>query len=232
MIVVVALAAYLLGALPMGYIFLWLLKRQNITLIGSGRTGGTNAMRAGGVWIGALTAVFDLLKGYGGVMIARWLMPESLWASVLAGLLVVLGHNWSIWLYLFSKKFSAGAGTGPNIGAAMAFWIWIGAIVIPDVLFFVFVVGYASLASLSTALLVVLVFTIRAIYGAPWEYIVYGVMTSALVAWALRPNIRRLLDGTERKVGFFKDKRLRKSTLGGRSSSHNHYSSSSNSSSS
>jgi glycerol-3-phosphate acyltransferase PlsY len=203
----VLLLAYLIGSLPMGYIFIWLIKKQDITLVGSGRTGGTNAMRAGGVWVGLLTALFDLLKGYGGVMIARWLTPGSTWASVLAGFLVVLGHNWSIWLYLFSKKLSAGAGTGPNIGAAMALWPWVGAIVIPDVLFFVFIVGYASLASLSTALLIVIIFAVRAIfYAAPWEYIIYGVLTTVLVAWALRPNIQRLLDGTERHVGIFRKK--------------------------
>jgi len=202
--VLVILLAYLIGALPMGYVFLWIIKRQDITLVGSGRTGGTNAMRAGGPWIGLLTALFDLLKGYAGVALARWLAPASIWASVLAGFAAVLGHNWSIWLYLFSKKFSAGAGTGPNVGAAMAFWPWIGAIAIPDVLFFVLVVGYASVASLSTALVVVITFAIRAaFFGQPWEYVIYGLMTSVLVIWALRPNIQRLINGTERRVGIF-----------------------------
>lgn len=203
MILVVLVLAYLTGALPMGYFFLWLFKNKDITQMGSGRTGGTNAMRAGGPWMGLLTSTFDLIKGYGGVMIARWLMPDSIWASVLAGFVTVLGHNWSIWLYLFSKKLSAGAGTGPNIGAAMAFWPWIGAITIPVVLFFVMIIGYASLASLSTALVVVITFAIRAIFaGQPWEYIVYGLMTSVLVTWALRPNIQRLVTGTERRVGI------------------------------
>ena len=202
--VLVILLAYLIGALPMGYVFLWIIKRQDITLVGSGRTGGTNAMRAGGPWIGLLTALFDLLKGYAGVALARWLAPASIWASVLAGFAVVLGHNWSIWLYLFSKKISAGAGTGPNVGAAMAFWPWIGAIAIPDVLFFVLLVGYASVASLSTALVVVITFAIRAaFFGQPWEYVIYGLMTSVLVIWALRPNIQRLINGTERRVGIF-----------------------------
>lgn len=207
MILVVLVLAYLTGALPMGYFFLWLFEHKDITLMGSGRTGGTNAMRAGGPWLGLLTGSFDLIKGYGGVMIARWLMPHSIWASVLAGFLTVLGHNWSIWLYLFSKKLSAGAGTGPNIGAAMAFWPWIGAITIPVVLFFVMVIGFASLASLSTALVVVITFAIRAIFASqPWEYVIYGLMTSVLVTWALRPNIQRLMSGTERRVGLLAKK--------------------------
>jgi glycerol-3-phosphate acyltransferase PlsY len=220
MIVLVILLAYMVGALPMGYLLLCLIKGQDITQIGSGRTGGTNAMRAGGPWIGLLTSVLDLAKGYSGVLIARWLMPASIWASVLAGAVTVLGHNWSIWLYLRTKKVSAGAGTGPNIGAAMAFWPWIGAIAIPDVLFFVLVIGYASLASLSTALVVVLAFAIRAaFFGQPWEYIVFGVMTTFMVVWALRPNIQRLLNGTERRGGIFGKKRTEDHSSSSNSSS-------------
>lgn len=208
MIVFVLILAYLVGALPMGYMLLCLFTGQDITQIGSGRTGGTNAMRAGGPWIGLLTAILDLLKGYVGVLIARWLSPGSIWAAVLAGVVVVLGHNWSVWLYLRTKKVSAGAGTGPNIGAAMAFWPWIGAIAIPVVLFFVLVIGYASLASLSTALVVVLFFVIRAVFfGQPWEYVVFSLMTTFLVVCALRPNIQRLLNGTERRGGIFGKKR-------------------------
>jgi glycerol-3-phosphate acyltransferase PlsY len=220
MILIVILLAYMVGALPMGYLLLCLFTGQDITQIGSGRTGGTNAMRAGGPWIGLLTAILDLAKGYGGVLIARWLMPESIWASVLAGVMTVFGHNWSVWLYLRTKKISAGAGTGPNVGAAMAFWPWVGAIAIPDVLFFVLVIGYASLASLSTALLVVITFVIRAVFfGQPWEYVFFGVVTTFLVVWALRSNIQRLRNGTERRVGIFGKKRQEDQSSSSNSSS-------------
>lgn len=233
MILIVLALAYLIGAIPMGYFLVWLFKGKDITLLGSGRTGGTNAMRAGGPLIGLLTGVFDLSKGYMGVMVAKWLMPDFVWASILAGFMTVLGHNWSIWLFVFSKKFNAGAGTGPNIGAAMAFWPWVAVIAIPVVLFFVFVIGFASLASLSTALLVVVVFAMRTILvGQPWEYIVYGLLTSVLVTWALRPNIKRLLNGTERRVGLFKKKEPKTKPRVENPTSEKVHSSSSNSSSS
>lgn len=199
-----AITGYLIGALPMGYIFLWLFRRQDITQIGSGRTGGTNAMRAGGVWLGILTGLADLFKGFLAVQCARWLAPDLVWTHVLTGFFVVLGHNWSIWLYLFTRKFSAGAGAGPNIGVAMAFWPWILIVVIPLILFFVFFVGYASLATLSSAVAVVLVFAARTLFeGSHWEYIVYGLLTLALISWALRPNIQRLIAGNERRVNIF-----------------------------
>lgn len=198
------LIAYLIGSLPMGYIFLRIIKKQDITRIGSGRTGGTNAMRAGGIWLGFLTGLCDFLKGFAAVSLVGWLMPEAIWVQVLAGFAAVTGHNWSIWLYTWTHKLSAGAGTGPNVGAAMAFWSPVALIVIPIVLIFVFIVGYASLASIAAALAIVIVFVLRALtVGSPWEYIIYGILTTALVVWALRPNIKRLLQGTERRVGIF-----------------------------
>jgi glycerol-3-phosphate acyltransferase PlsY len=207
--ILVLLLGYLLGSLPMGFIFLKLIKKVDITLVGSGRTGGTNAMRAGGVWLGVLTGLADLGKGYLAVFLARILIPDLIWVHIVAGVLAVVGHNWSIWLYIFTKHFAAGAGTGPNIGAAMAFFPGIIVFTVPTVLFFVFVVGYASVASLSTAVLVLTVFVIRALeYNYPWQYIIYGVLTLIMVAWALRPNIERLIQGTERRVGLFAKKHL------------------------
>ena len=209
----IVIISYILGALPMGYIVIKLLKKQDITKIGSGRTGGTNAMRAGGILAGILTGILDVLKGTLAVILARWLFPGWIWAQILAGAASVLGHNWSILLYWLTKRFSAGAGTGPNIGAAMAFWPGIAAITIPVVAIFVFFVGYASLASLAAGLAIVLSFYFRSVWeGTPWEYIIYGVMTLVFVTWALRPNIQRLLNGTERRVGIFAKKHLGKMT--------------------
>lgn len=207
MSVILIVVSYLFGAIPMGYLTVKVIAKKDITKVGSGRTGGTNAMRAGGLWVGVLTAILDLLKGYLAVSFARWVMPGSLWTQVLAGAASVWGHNWSIWLYLLTKKFTAGAGTGPNVGAAMAFWPGILLAAIPTVVFFVFVVGYASVASIATALMLIVAFYLRNLYvGSPWEYVVYSFITTALVIWALRPNIRRLLEGTERRVGLFAKK--------------------------
>ena len=204
MSLMLVLIAYLLGSLPMGYIYLKLFKRQDITQIGSGRTGGTNAMRAGGLWVGVLTGLSDFLKGFLAVWLVRWLLPDLVWVQVAAALAAVTGHNWSLWLFLWTRKLSAGAGTGPNVGAAMAFWFPVALIVIPIIIIFVFIIGYASLASIAAALALVAVFIVRAASGAsPWEYCIYAALTALLVVWALRPNIKRLLEGTERRVGLF-----------------------------
>jgi acyl phosphate:glycerol-3-phosphate acyltransferase len=202
--VLVTVVGYLIGSIPNGYLVIKLFKRQDITKIGSGRTGGTNAMRAGGVWMGFLTAVLDILKGYISVLIARLLLPASVWPQVMAGIAAVFGHNWSIWLHLLTGRLNAGAGTGPNLGAAMFFWHPVALIVIPVVLFCVFVIGYASVASMAAAVAIVIIVAWRtSSAGLPWQFIIYGIATLAMVVWALRPNIRRLVEGTERRVGIF-----------------------------
>ncbi|RPI80914.1 MAG: glycerol-3-phosphate acyltransferase, partial [Chloroflexi bacterium] len=197
-----------LGSLPMGYFIVKLLKKGDITQVGSGRTGGTNAMRAGGVWAGLLTGVLDFGKGFAAVWLARTLMRDQLLVQAFAGAAAVLGHNWSLVLFLLTKRFSAGAGTGPNIGAATAFWPLAGVIAVPVILLFVFIVGYASLASIAAALLVLISFTLLSVYASwPWQYVVFGFVTTSLVIVALLPNIDRLIKGTERRVGLFAKKR-------------------------
>jgi acyl phosphate:glycerol-3-phosphate acyltransferase len=204
----VILIGYLIGSIPSGYVVLRLFKRQDLTQIGSGRTGGTNAMRAGGIWLGALTGIMDFLKGFVAIWISRWLIPGAIWPQVLAGAAAVAGHNWSIWLYLATRRLNAGAGTGPNIGAAAAFWPPLALVVIPVILFFIFIVGYASLASIAAAVTIVMILFLRAVYvGMPWQYGIYGLLTLLFVLWALRPNIKRLLEGTERRVGVFAKKK-------------------------
>ncbi len=199
---------YLVGALPTGYFLIRLFKKQDITKVGSGRTGGTNAMRAGGLAVGVLTGVTDLLKGYLVVQLSVWLVPNSVphavWIHVLAGALGVVGHDWSVWLYLFTKRLNAGAGGAPTVGAAMAFWPGVILWTIPLVIIVVFIIGYASIATISAAVLVTIGLAVRAAYyGQPWQYIFYGVLALILVCLALRPNIQRLIKGTERRVGIF-----------------------------
>jgi len=201
------IVGYALGALPNGYFLLRLIKGEDITKIGSGRTGGTNAMRAGGFGLGLATALLDILKGYLAVALARWIAPDLVWAHALAGVASVFGHNWSLWLYLLTGKISAGAGAGPNTGAALAFWPPMILLVVPLGLILVMVVGYASVATFSIAVIHVIVFVILYFQGGPAEPIVYSLMTTVLVAWALRPNFVRLMKGTERRVGIFAKKK-------------------------
>jgi glycerol-3-phosphate acyltransferase PlsY len=205
-IVLVAVVGYLVGSIPMGYVVIKLLRGKDIRQHGSGRTGGTNALRAGGGVAATLTVVGDIVKGYVAVALARLLVGPAAWstslgtlASVLAGLTAVVGHNWSVYL-----GFKGGAGTAPNIGAAIAFWPVAGLYLAPMVPLGLYLIGYASVTSLIIAGMVLVTFVVRAALQADpnWWYVAYAVAATVAVVWALRPNIKRLREGTERLVGL------------------------------
>jgi glycerol-3-phosphate acyltransferase PlsY len=203
---ITALIGYLVGSIPIGYVVIRLLKGEDLRTHGSGRTGGTNALRAGGLGAGALTMLGDAAKGYVAVMLARLFMGQEALATnlgtiaaALAGLGAVVGHNWSVYL-----GFKGGAGTAPNIGASIALWPVSGLYLAPIVPLGLFLIGYASVTSLIIAGMVLVTFVVRAALQADpnWWYAGYAVAAAAAVVWALRPNIKRLRQGTERMVGL------------------------------
>jgi glycerol-3-phosphate acyltransferase PlsY len=200
--------AYLLGSIPFGLIIVRLKTGKDVRQVESGRTGGTNAMRAAGFLAGFATAVLDLLKAAAAVWLARWALPESYWLHVLAPLAAVLGHNYSIFLIERGPegrlRLRGGAGGAPTGGGAFGLWPPTVLFMVPLAVFVVFIIGYASLATLSVGLMATAIFAYRAWIGvSPWQYIFYGIFAEILLIWALRPNIRRLLQGNERRVGLF-----------------------------
>ncbi len=197
-IAVAVMLAYLIGSIPMGYLVVHAIKGVDVRQVGSGRTGGTNAMRAGGLVAGFLTATGDMLKELLAVVIARAIAGPGPVVEVMAGLMAVLGHNWSIYI-----SFKGGAGTAPNIGAAIAFWPLSGLYLVPMIPFGLFVIGYASVTSMIVAAMILITFLIRAAIGADpdWRYVIYSILAAAAVLWALRPNIQRLRAGTEPRIG-------------------------------
>jgi glycerol-3-phosphate acyltransferase PlsY len=201
---------YFLGSIPSGMIMVRLTTGRDIRQVGSGRTGGTNAMRAGGSLVGALTGILDVLKSLLAIEICRWVLPGYFWLEILVGLAAVLGHNYSIFSIDWKETrfgripiFHGGAGGAPTLGAATAFWFPSLFIILPlGLLVFIFV-GYASVTTLVGGLAVIVIFSVRAAlgYSSKW-YVVFGIVTLGLLAWSLRPNIGRLIHGTERVVGL------------------------------
>lgn len=193
LVLAAGLIGYLLGSIPFGYVVVRLMRGVDVRTVGSGRTGGTNAMRAGGLGAGVLTATGDILKGLLAVLIVRAAFPATPALEAIAGLGAVAGHNWSVFM-----GFKGGAGTAPNVGVCTAFWPLSALWLVPMIPFGVFIVGYASVASLIIAAVIPLTLALRAAAGlAPWHQVWYGIGAALLVTWALRPNIKRLLQGTE-----------------------------------
>lgn len=193
------IGGYVLGSIPSGLIYVRLFTGKDVRQVGSGRTGGTNAMRAGGFWVGLATAVTDIFKATLAVWLAGQWLPAGLhaWGMVVAGLAAILGHNYPVWL-----RFKGGAGGAPAAGAAIAIWPWIAPIVIVVGAALLYFVGYASLATIMAALTIVLVFAYLAAAGwLSWTFVWFGLGAVVLLGWALRPNFARLLRGEERLVG-------------------------------
>jgi glycerol-3-phosphate acyltransferase PlsY len=201
----ILLVAYILGSIPFGLLIVKWRTGKDIRVVESGRTGGTNAMRAAGVSAGLLTAILDTLKGASAVWLARAIGANN-WIIALAPLAAVLGHNYSI--FLMERKngkilLRGGAGGAPTVGGALGFWAPSILIIVPLGALIWYGIGYASLTTMSVAIIAIAIFAIRAALGlSPWQYVLFGVLAEVLLMLALRPNIKRLLNGSERLHGW------------------------------
>ena len=192
--ILVWMLAYLLGSIPFGILWSYLMKRIDVREHGSGRTGGTNVWRSAGFPAALLTAIFDGLKGAMAIALAHS-VGLSVWDIAVAGTMAVLGHNYSIFL-----GFRGGAGTGTSVGVSSALWVIGLPILIVAGVAGGLLVGHASVASILIALLLPIVFLIR---GDIAYAIGFGLPTMLLTLWALRPNIQRLFKGEERFLPIF-----------------------------
>lgn len=205
---IVFVLAYLLGSIPFGFLVVKIISGRDVRQVESGRTGGTNAFRAAGTVAGLITGLLDVGKGIASGWLVAWLIPEHIWVKVIAAILVVVGHNYSIFLVERNPetgrfRLRGGAGGAPALGGSIALWPQSGLVILPvAVLVFLFI-GYASLTTISITVISTLFFAYRAITGlSPWAYIIYGIIATVIVVLALRPNLERLRRGTERMVGL------------------------------
>ena len=199
--------SYLLGSIPFGLLFARLTTGQDIRAIGSGRTGTTNTLRAAGYPIAILTFILDMAKSAAGVWLARWLAPGQIWMEVLAPIAVIVGHNYSIFLLERDERerlrLRGGAGGASALGGTIGLWPPSILFLIPIGILIYFGVGYASVATMSIGIFAMLLFAARAWLGlSSWIYVAYGLLAEVLLLWALRPNIKNLLNGAERGIGW------------------------------
>lgn len=181
---------YLCGSVPFGLILTKIAGTQDLRSIGSGNIGATNVLRTGNKGLAAATLLGDMLKGTLAVTVAGYFTGPD--AAIAAGVGAFAGHLFPVWL-----KFKGGKGVATYIGvllglfwsAALAFCgIWIAVALI---------FRYSSLAALiASALIPLMLFWSHHVTLA----LVFAVMTVAL--WIMhRANIKRLMDGTEGKIG-------------------------------
>jgi glycerol-3-phosphate acyltransferase PlsY len=194
--IVVVAAAYVIGGIPWAVIVARVSGGQDPRQIGSGRTGGSNAVRALGRRLGVVSGLLDAAKGSVAVLIA-FASGAGTPVAVLAALAAIIGHSRSIFL-----NFGGGRGIAPSFGALLVIEPVIAVAILPVFLGMIWLTKYSSVGSLSASLLAgVLLGVLTAVLPLdPWLY-VYAV-AGPLLIWAFHhDNIARLLAGTERKVG-------------------------------
>jgi glycerol-3-phosphate acyltransferase PlsY len=214
----VLLLSYVIGSVPFGWLIVKMKTGQDIRKIESGRTGGTNALRAAGLWAGLLTAIMDISKGVLAVWVAKALLPGVHLYHVLAPVATIIGHNYSIFVPERDEqgrivRLRGGAGGAPAVGGAIGLWGPSIFIIFPLGALVFFTLGIASITTMSVGFFTTILFAIRAWLGLmPWIDVAYGLLAEFLLIWALRPNIKKLFSGNERIVkqslhGWIKSKR-------------------------
>ena len=186
-----SVAAYLLGSVPFGLIFTKISGRGDIRGIGSGNIGATNVLRTGSRKLAGLTLIFDAGKGSVAVAVAGHFAGSQM--AAVAGLLVVAGHCFPIWL-----KFVGGKGVATSLAVFATLDLRLGGLFVLVWLVTAWLSRFSSLAALC-AVLAVTTGSFFLLDDGVTQIII--LMLSALVWTRHHANIGRLLNGTETKIG-------------------------------
>lgn len=189
--------SYLIGSIPCGFIVAYFVKGIDIRKFGSGNIGATNVVRVVGKKWGILVFLLDFLKGFFPPFLAHLLPQANNYTYILAAILAVCGHNWTIFL-----KFKGGKGVATSIGSlcglSMIFpklwFVLLISLVIWLVVFFIF--RYVSLASL---LLGASFFVFSLVFSLPKEIKIFSVFLCLFIFIRHKNNINKLFAKKEHK---------------------------------
>jgi len=188
--------AYLLGSISWGYLLLQLKMGVDVREYGSGRTGMSNVLRTGGVKSAAIVLTLDIAKGVIAVLIARAVIGTNA-AEVAAALIVLVGHNWPVFL-----QFKGGRGILTALGG-LAIMVPIAAVI--ATVAFIAITGLSRYISLGSVIGVIIgAIAILGLALADVQsntYMVYGFISATMIVWQHRDNIQRIRDGSERRLG-------------------------------
>jgi glycerol-3-phosphate acyltransferase PlsY len=197
-LVAAALAGYLIGSIPTGFIVVRALTGQDVRKIGSGRTGGSNVLRVPGAGKRAflLTVIGDISKGLVAVLTGGLVGGDI--GQLVAGFFALVGNNWSLYL-----RGQGGAGVMTTVGTLLAIAPIPMLIFSPVPLLVIRFTHITSLGSLTAVIGGLLIFFVLAVLNVgdePWRHFTYVLAVGLLLIIVHIPNIRRLLSGRERKV--------------------------------
>jgi len=196
---IVVLVSYLIGAIPMGYLLGRWVKGVDIREHGSGMIGATNVLRVLGTRWFVLTMFLDALKGYIPTM-AAWYLFHTHDMQVAAGIAAVLGHTFPVYI-----GFRGGRGVATSFGvyAALAMPLAVGMVAVG--IFIVLALRYMSVMSMVTVPAGALVLFLLAVFHVSDDFTysktIFGAFATFFVLLTHIPNIKRLIRGTEPKIG-------------------------------
>jgi glycerol-3-phosphate acyltransferase PlsY len=200
---IAAIISYLLGSIPFGYLLVLLFRKQDIRQTGSGNIGATNVLRSGSRWLGILTLLLDLGKGFVAVVIARHLATGShaIDTASIGALFAVVGHVFPIWL---RGKGGKGVATALGVFLALAPLAALSSVAVFIVT--TWITRYVSLASIlaATSFPVWVWLAARVLgvhYGHGPIFVASIFLVPAMILIKHKKNAQRLLHGTEYRFG-------------------------------
>tara|TARA_B110000305_G_scaffold236328_1_gene297530 strand:+ start:6637 stop:7227 length:591 start_codon:yes stop_codon:yes gene_type:complete len=181
--------SYLLGSIPFGILVSKVFGLGNLRDIGSGNIGATNVLRTGNKLAALITLILDGLKGVLVVVVARFISED---AAITASIFVIIGHIYPVWL-----RFSGGKGVATFIGAILALSFITGLLICFIWIIIALIFRYSSLSAIvSSASAPIGIFLF---YDN--EALVVTLFMTVLIWYRHKDNIRRLIDGSEAKIG-------------------------------
>ena len=203
-IVVCLVLGYIVGSFSTGYI-MGLMNHVDIREMGSGNAGTTNAFRTLGKKAGIITLIGDMLKAILVVLLIRFVIYKDIdyvkLLELICGFGCVLGHNFPVWL-----KFHGGKGIAVTAGVFIAIDPWILPVGLPLFAILVLTTKYVSVGSLAVLTLFPIWNAIRFSSEPYYAWIIIvSCMYTVMAFIQHRQNIKRLMNGTENKIGHKKN---------------------------
>jgi len=213
-LILIAVGAYLLGSMNWAIILTRVFKGADIRQVGSGNAGATNVLRAYGPVLAAMTFIGDVGKGVLASLLGGWLITAfdtvsaadtatlALVGRYAAGLFVVLGHMFPLF-----HRFKGGKGVAASAGLLFVL-DWRAAVICLST--FIIVVGISRMVSLGSVIAegiapFVVFMLYRLVDGMPMDYCVFFAAMIlpivVIVIWKHSSNIRRIINGTESRLG-------------------------------